>query len=67
MTREIILPKTQTVNEWWDKLTHEQKQNYINKMNLFNWGDVISVSAISKYQKNELYQQVHNLNNKKLH
>lgn len=56
----------QIVNKWWDSLLHEQKLDYIKKMNLFNWGDVISVSAISKYQKNELYQQVFNLNNKKL-
>ena len=58
--------KQETVNKWWDGLLHEQKVDYIKRMNLFNWGDVICVSAISKYQKNELYQQVFSLNNKKL-
>lgn len=63
---EFVTISTETINKWWDKLTHEQKQSYIKQMNCFNWGKVISVSAISKYQKNELYQQVHNINNKRL-
>ena len=57
---------TETVNKWWDSLTHEVKLNYIKRMNPFHWGYVYSVSAISKYQKNELYQQVHKINGKNL-
>ncbi len=53
--------QTEIVNKWWDGLTHEQKCLYIKEMDRFNWGDVVSVSAITKYQKNELYQQVHQL------
>lgn len=58
---------TVTVNKWWDSLKHETKLDYVKRMNTFNWKQVICLSAISKNQKNELYQQVHNLNNKKLH
>jgi len=35
-------------------------------MNCFNWGDVLCVSGISKFQKEELYKQVFNLNGKRL-
>jgi len=57
---------TEVVNKWWDSLTHETKVNYIKRMNCFNWGTVLCVSAISKFQKQELYQQVFNLNGKRL-
>jgi hypothetical protein len=63
---KIISPDTHTVNKWWDNLPHNLKDSYIKQMNPFNWGYVISISAITKNQKNELYQQVHNLNGKKL-
>ena len=61
-----MLPDTNTVNKWWDALPHNLKETYIKQMNGFHWGLVISVYAITKNQKNELYQQVHNLNGKKL-
>ena len=63
---EITQVKTEVVNKWWDNLPHETKLNYISRMNGFNWGYVYSVSSISKYQKNELYQQVHKINGKNL-
>jgi len=30
--------KTEIVNKWWDSLSHEQKEDYIKRMNPFNWG-----------------------------
>ncbi len=50
---------TNIINKWWDSLTHEQKFNYIKNMDPYNWGRPISVSSISKNQKSELYQQIH--------
>jgi len=61
-----MIVSTEIVNKWWDNISYEKKIDFIKRMNLFNWGNVVSVSAISKYQKNELYQQVFNINNKKL-
>lgn len=61
-----IITETPTINKWWDSLEHETKKDYIKRMNRFNYGDVISVSAISKAQRAELYDQVHLLNSKKL-
>lgn len=57
--------KTETVNKWWDSLTHEQKVKYIDEMDTFDWYKPISVAAISKRQKNDLYQQVHGLKEKR--
>ena len=61
-----VAVKTEIVNKWWDSLPYEVKLSLIKKMDCFNWGHVIGVSAITKYQKNELYQQVHELNGKSL-
>ncbi len=63
---EYIIIQTEIVNKWWDALPHSMKEHYISKMKGFNWGAVISTYAISKNQKNDLYQQVHNINGKKL-
>lgn len=54
------LVRTEDVNKWWDGLMHEQKENYIARMNPFNYGRPANVYSITKYQKEELYQQVHN-------
>lgn len=57
--------KTEIINKWWDSLTHEQKVKYIDEMDTFDWNKPLSVAAISKNQKNDLYQQVHGLKKKR--
>lgn len=61
----IVIP-TEQINQWWDSLSATQQKDYIKRMNKFNWGDVIAFYCISKYQKYELYSQVHNIDGKKL-
>ena len=52
--------KTEIINKWWDNLSHEQKEDYIKRMNPFNWGKPKYCYMITKHQKEELYHQVHN-------
>lgn len=50
--------RTEIINKWWDRLTHEEKKVNISKMNTFDYGSVISIAAISKNQKRQLYAQI---------
>lgn len=58
--------KMEEINKWWDNLNHTQKEEYLKKMNPFNYGKPIYPSMMNKNQKQELYHQVHNMYNKKL-
>jgi hypothetical protein len=52
---------TVAINKWWDNLTHKEKESYIDNAIHYHWGKPISIAAITKYQKAEIYRQVHDL------